>query len=514
MPAADTSAPAPQRRQRGLPILRVLTLIALVMATAVSAWIAWHEQHARHAAERERAIAAEVAQFVNEMFNGAAAESSQRTLTTAADMLDRADKRLQLAPPKDPRLAAAIGMALARIALAMGQHELAQKLVNAAGKTLDGLDANAQIARIEAAILSLQIRLSRAVDAGVEQSARDLIAEIGRQRGRSNSQEYEARNLLGYVLFRQGKFQEAIAEFEKILDAPVSRLPIDDRQRERAFLSVAQALQAKGDLVSAIKVLTQLEEDLGKRHGENDPETLDVVSALAAALGEKGEYDSALKLYDRAYAGRSQLLGPAHPGALVERYNRAVLLVQAARSAEAEPVLRSLLAQLTENGSANAPEVTGTMSLLAHALEQIGRVDEAAPMFRDVLARETSAGMDIDATFDTRAMLADSLLRKGDLTAAEKEYIALLDAASEKRGVDDTNVLMIANAYGECLLRLGRFDEAEPLLIKTQTALFKALGPKHELVAKARSRLADLYVAMKQPERAAPWRAPPPEIVN
>ena len=77
-----------------------------------------------------------------------------------------------------------------------------------------------------------------------------------------------------------------------------------------------------------------------------------------------------------------------------------------------------------------------------------------------------------------------------------------------------TRVLMIANQYGECLLRLGRFDEAEPLLIKTQTALFKALGPKHELVTKARSRLADLYDAMKQPERAAPWRAPPPEIAN
>ena len=62
---------------------------------------------------------------------------------------------------------------------------------------------------------------------------------------------------------------------------------------------------------------------------------------------------------------------------------------------------------------------------------------------------------------------------------------------------------MAKNAQGAALAGLGRYPEAEKLLLASLPAL--AGSPISDLPARGRARLADLYTAWGKPEKAAKY---------
>lgn len=60
--------------------------------------------------------------------------------------------------------------------------------------------------------------------------------------------------------------------------------------------------------------------------------------------------------------------------------------------------------------------------------------------------------------------------------------------------------------YGNCLRRMGRYDEAEPLLIEGYDRLKTAYGDSHSWTIGAATMLVELYEARRQPEQAAKWK--------
>ena len=63
------------------------------------------------------------------------------------------------------------------------------------------------------------------------------------------------------------------------------------------------------------------------------------------------------------------------------------------------------------------------------------------------------------------------------------------------------------STLGECLTKLARFGEAEPLLLTSADTLEKTLGPTHPRTLQAFGAVVSLYEAWKKPEEAAPYRA-------
>lgn len=497
------------RRHRALVAASVIGVLALVGSTVFALNAAWREREARQAAERSAAISASVQQFTHDMFEAAAPESALGREVSVREVVDQASLRLQHSPPADPLVAGEAGIALARVNFALGRLDQARVLINAAGTQFDRLGAEAQAQAIAAAILSLKVRTAREADAGAEQETRDLLALISEKLGPHDALGLEASNLLGEILMRQSKFGEAIAQYQSVLNTPFDQVPIDHREREAALANLAVALRGSGDLKGAVTVMTAMEKDLRLRRGADHPSTLSVANNLAIALQNSGEPERALALYNRAYDGRSKVLGPSHPDTLNVLQNRATLLIQTGQSAAAEPVLQELLKTLLETRQRNHPAALVAMNSLAFALENLERLDEAEQLYRDTLAIQIESKSAHSETFGTRNNLAMLLMKKGDLAAAEQEFIGVLDLASEHLGAEHPYVLVFANNYGECLTQMRRFKEAEPLLLRTQTALLKVFGAQHDRVLKARARLADLYAAMQLPERAADWRVPP-----
>ena len=409
-------------------------------------------------------------------------------------------------------VAAESALALGHVNLSLGRIDQAKVLADSAIKTLATQGKSADLSRFEAEILGLKVRAAKEADAQAEEGARALVQQIRDRLGDESPIYYEASNLLGDILLRQSKFKEAIAQYRQVLDTPPEKLPLDNTARETARGNLPVALRGSGDIAGTIAVLTDFEKELTQRRGAEHPFTLSVVNNLAIALQNNGQRDEALALYDRAYAGRVKVLGSAHPDTLNVLQNRATLLIQTGKPAEAEPVLRDLLVTLRETRQKNHPAVLVAMNSLAYALEDLDRLDDAEQIYRDTLAIQTESQTTYSESFSTRNNLAMLLMRKGDLKGAEKEFVTALDATSQHLGAEHPYVMIFANNYGALLTQLGRHVEAERLLLNTHAQMNKSLGPAHPRVVTARERLAALYDAMKNSERAADWRRTPPVV--
>ncbi len=63
---------------------------------------------------------------------------------------------------------------------------------------------------------------------------------------------------------------------------------------------------------------------------------------------------------------------------------------------------------------------------------------------------------------------------------------------------------------GACLTAAGRYEEAEPLLVRSYSLLRAELGETHRFTLDALQRIIDLYEAWGRPEQAAEYRAKEP----
>ena len=124
----------------------------------------------------------------------------------------------------------------------------------------------------------------------------------------------------------------------------------------------------------------------------------------------------------------------------------------------------------------------------------VGRVPEAAGLSLDV------------SRIYTQAVL---LGRRERYDKAETVWRRFLEINRERR-LDDELATFSAESYlGECLARLGRPAEAEPLLLRSyqraRSTSSAFLSP--EILSEFRQRIIGHYEMSGQPERAAFWRA-------
>jgi serine/threonine-protein kinase len=68
-------------------------------------------------------------------------------------------------------------------------------------------------------------------------------------------------------------------------------------------------------------------------------------------------------------------------------------------------------------------------------------------------------------------------------------------------------VALTESALGDCLAALGRFEEAEPLLVRSPPRIEAVLGQSDRRTHAALRRIINLYEAWDRPEKAAEYRA-------
>lgn len=146
-----------------------------------------------------------------------------------------------------------------------------------------------------------------------------------------------------------------------------------------------------------------------------------------------------------------------------------VILAQQQRYAEAEPLLRSAVA----DGDILAPGAYGLL------LTQLGRIDEAEPMLR----WEAENGLTDKG--NVALLLGDVLGRQGRASEAAEQYRTAAAAGSPYAPL----------ALGSCLLGQDKCDEAEPWLRKAAEAGDRYAAP----------RLAITLIRLGRPDEAEEW---------
>ncbi|MCH9648246.1 MAG: serine/threonine-protein kinase [Deltaproteobacteria bacterium] len=260
----------------------------------------------------------------------------------------------------------------------------------------------------------------------------------------------------------------------------------------RPLNNLVDVLCYRGDYQSAEGPSTQaltLARDLLP---EQRVEYADAVAFRALIFAKLGDQPAAEELYREALELHRRYRGEEHPRVATLLNNLALALKKQDKLGEAETSYRQALELERELFGADHPELALALNNLASLLRTKGDFEESEEAYREAvnLVRRvfgpghsgtliTSTGLALVLIDTDRPQAAETLLREGLEVWSESLAGSWYPAYSR-------------SVLGESLVRLGRLEEAKPLLVSAHEELQAALGNEAPKTRDARRRLEAL----------------------
>jgi serine/threonine-protein kinase len=319
--------------------------------------------------------------------------------------------------------------------------------------------------------------------------------------GRDPAIQAELYATLGDTYRKLGQLDRA----ESLLRLAAERqktLPSGDQALARTLVQLgllradqAQLAEAEG---LARQGLELAEKSLPPRH----PDIATALDGLGRVLEEKGDYDGAIRVLDRAVRIRSAPEG--QPGALAgSLYELANVYFYAGRYKEAEELNRQVLEINRRSYGPEHPKVAEPLVNLGAIQQDLGDYGEAEKLHRQALAiNRNFYGENHFRTASNLTMVARALVFQKRLDEAS----ALLGeaAAIQERvfGANHPRVASAVNELGNIAIQRGEYAEAKAAFGK-MIEIYRAVYPgKHYLIGTALSNLGSAHMAAKENERA------------
>ncbi len=214
---------------------------------------------------------------------------------------------------------------------------------------------------------------------------------------------------------------------------------------------VGVSLRALGESEKAVENLTKSVQLFQGVLGSDAPETLDALNSLGVASYQVGNYATAIRQFDEAYAGLAKIYGSNHPRSLVSRRHLAEAMLQAGRTAESLEIFESLLTFWQQ-----APDSAPNEVLLA---------------LRDYAGAQHHLG-------NPRSSLATTQAAYDLAMKSEDVPIEMIDA--------------IAVDFSKLLVLFGELDQASEILRPTLDSVKSRLGEEHPATLQALSVWASI----------------------
>jgi tetratricopeptide (TPR) repeat protein len=190
-------------------------------------------------------------------------------------------------------------------------------------------------------------------------------------------------------------------------------------------------------------------------------------------------------------------LGTDHPVTLTSRSNLAYAYQRAGRLDEAIPVYEQVLADRERVLGADHPRTLASRNNLAGAYQSAGRLGEAIPRQEKALAdRERVLGADHPDTLTSRSNRAYAYQAAGRLGEAISLYEQTLADCERVLGADHPHTLTSRNNLAGAYRAAGRLGEAISLYEQTLADCERVLGADHRDTLTSRSNLAGAYRAV------------------
>lgn len=329
-------------------------------------------------------------------------------------------------------------------------------------------------------------------------SLNDLLGEAAPKMGEKLGDFPAARAEVGLALGRAyeglgdweaaaARLQMALAEARAALgpEADLS-LSIADR------LGYVEILRGRYDAAEAL--YQQVYELRRRLKGEQAADTLTTRDGMAWLEYERGHFDVAAKRYEVLVEdfGRTD-----EEGRDSARWSLADCYLELNRNAEAEELMRAVIAQSSRQLGPEHPRVLWQRLSLGDILLTQARYDEASTEFEQASRGLVASVGELHPHSLTALHFRGQLqLERGDPVAA----LPLLRRAYQSRvqvhGENHVWTRYSANRVGEALVRLGLADQALPLLRSTFDAAVAAQGADHPNALLIQHNLADALTAV------------------
>lgn len=339
------------------------------------------------------------------------------------------------------------------------------------------------------------LRLSDVLDRGVQRT--DSIVDQPELRALLLNTVGDVYRVLGRY-DRAGPLLEQALALYRELDAP----PPLDLANALASMSMLH-----WDLREYEESLPYIRESLAiqrRELGEGHPDVITSMNNLATTSANIGRLDKALELHHEVLRHRRRMFGADDPVVTYSLNNIGALLFRQERYDEAERYFAESLEIRRKRLPASHPDLALSLNNLAAVYRELGRLDEAEPLYRESLeARRKVLGDEHPRVAVAHFNLGRLLHLKGELAAAEPHMRTALEIDRRVYGPDHPEVGVDAYQLAALLMDRDACEAALPVLVEAKTA-FGAGGPARAArLAQVRIARGECLVRMGREEDAA-----------
>lgn len=461
-------------------------------------------QEARTEAQKAKAVT----DFVSDMLRSADPGRDGRQVKVA-DLLDRADAAIGRTATTQPEIAAAMHELVGSTYLGLGLFENASKqfrsCLDIRMKVLGPEHADTYQAKANLGPALQPLGQDKVQEA--EELLKDAIAGLARTRGAEDRNTLMARASLAALKHETGKIEEATKLYREVCDIGLRVLPETDSEPTTWLGSLGVLLTDSGQMdeakTYADKALDRARRTLGNEH----PTTQYCMNVVARWHRQRNEFVAAEKLYKEAYAAGLKVQGENHPTTLYWMNNVANNLQEQKKLEEATEMYEKLVEIQTRVMGPENDETLMFRNNLARCYQDLKQLDKAESQMREVVEKgKKTLTLDHLNCMIWQNNLAKLLELKGKPEDALPLYAEIVESA--RKNLPETHNIRITLEFnlGGCEMLVGHYDKAETLLLGAEKQFTAMLPPGHAQLKNVRTRLADMYDKMKQPEKAAEWR--------
>jgi len=367
-----------------------------------------------------------------------------------------------------------------------------------------------------------------------EKLQREVIKQQKKVLGEAHPELAKSIANLAVLYMKQGRYIKAKRTLDDAIKMSSKSLGEDHPESLRLVHNLATCYSHLDQFEEALALREPVTQKLKEIMGLRDPLTLNSMNSLAVLYLDLGRYEEAEAMYRETVELQRVALGPDHLDTLITWENLGGVLFRTERYEESrEIVMQVLEARKRVLGEAH-PDVGKTIYNLGMNAKYTGSIDEAIALIEEAVGmyRASYGGVHIELA-DFLQELGDLRLDKDDFESARENFreairirrelghdgrnvgymlhqlgytyfameeyeqaIPIFTESVENRlrseGAEESETMVTEYLLAKCLAGVGRYDEAEPLVVKFYERQIDVLGPDHKKMKAALKFLEEI----------------------
>lgn len=491
------------RRQRRLIAITVASLAGMIVASVLAGLALF----ARAEANKQRALAQTEAQtaqqttdFLVSLFQVSDPSEARGNAVTAREILDRGARNIESDLKQQPAVRASLMHTLGRVYTGLGLYEPATRFLEQAVSLRRELDSDPSPKLVAGAnSLGAALYLKGEYEAA-ESTYRDALRAAHIVFTEPDPTTTMSMNGLADVLTQFERDDEAEALYREAL--ALDRGIHGDRHPDvaRSMSGLATLLLFQGRIDDAEPLFKDSLDIRIEKLGDDHPLVAETSNNLASLYYFAGDNEGAEREMRETLRRYRYIYGDEHPEVSSIVNNLGRLLLERENLDEAEELLRRALTLDRKLKDPGHDDLAFPLNSLGLALTSLDRAEEAEALFLEALEITRVHGHRLQGPILSN--LSDLYCRTGRHEDARASLAAAKPLLRADYEGEEWRMANLDSIQGACMTAVGRYAEAEALLLESIEAVEKRWGAKALFTRNAVNRLISLYETWGKPEKA------------